>query len=124
MTSVSGVGVIDKTVAILDVLELAPCGLDELAALTGLNRATTHRLAVALEKHAFVARDHDGKFALGPRMRGTTLEQVARPVLEELRDRTGESTQLYVPRRGKRVCVVSIESPHGLRTIVPVGAVL
>jgi DNA-binding IclR family transcriptional regulator len=123
MTSVSGVGVIDKTVAILDILELAPCGLDELAALSGLSRATTHRLAVALEKHAFVGRDDDGRFVLGPRMRGTTLEQIARPVLEDLRDKTGESTQLYVPRRGMRVCVVSIESPHGLRTIVPVGAV-
>ncbi|MDQ3756805.1 MAG: IclR family transcriptional regulator [Actinomycetota bacterium] len=124
MTSVSGVGVVDKVVGILDTLELAPCSLEELVAYTGLNRATAHRLAVALEKHAFVGRDDDGRFVLGPRMTGRTLERVARPILEELRDRTGESTQLYVPRRGRRVCVVSIESPHGLRTIVPVGAVL
>ena len=124
MTSVSGVGVLDKAVAILDVLEVGPCTLDELAERARLNRATAHRLAVALEKHAFVGRDGDGRFVLGVRLTGTSLERVARPVLEDLRDRTGESTQLYVSRNGKRVCVVSIESPHGLRTIVPVGAVL
>jgi DNA-binding IclR family transcriptional regulator len=116
--------VLDKAVAILDALEGGPFALDELVARTGLSRATAHRLAVALERHAFVARDVDGRFLLGVRLTGTTLERVARPVLEELRDRTGESTQLYVPRNGKRVCVVSVESPHGLRTIVPVGAVL
>lgn len=125
MTSVSGVGVLDKAVVILDALEGGgPCSLEELVARTGLSRATAHRLAVALEKHAFVGRDGDGRFVVGVRLTGTTLERVARPVLEDLRDRTGESTQLYVPRRGKRVCVVAVESPHGLRTIVPVGAVL
>ena len=125
MTSVSGVGVLDKAVAILDVLESGgPRSLDELVERTGLSRATAHRLAVALEKHAFLGRDVDGRFVLGVRLTGTTLERVARPVLEDLRDRTGESTQLYVARHGKRVCVVAVESPHGLRTIVPVGAVL
>jgi DNA-binding IclR family transcriptional regulator len=125
MTSVSGVGVLDKAVAIVDALEGGgPCSLEELVERTGLSRATAHRLAVALEKHAFVGRDVDGRFVLGVRLTGTTLERVARPVLEDLRDRTGESTQLYVPRNGRRVCVLSVESPHGLRTIVPVGAVL
>ncbi|HEX2039518.1 MAG TPA: IclR family transcriptional regulator [Acidimicrobiales bacterium] len=117
-------GTLDKAVAILDVLEGGGCRLDELAALTGLNRATTHRLAVALEKHAFVMRDDEGRFVLGPRLTGTTLVAVARPVLEDLRDYTGESAQLYVARGGARVCVAASESPHGLRTIVPVGAVL
>jgi DNA-binding IclR family transcriptional regulator len=124
MSSVSGVGVLDKAVMILDALEGGPCSLDDLVSRTGLTRPTVHRLAVALEKHAFVGRDADGRFLLGVRLTGTTLERVARPVLEDLRDETGESTQLYVPRHDKRVCVVSIESPHGLRTIVPVGAVL
>jgi DNA-binding IclR family transcriptional regulator len=41
-----------------------------------------------------------------------------------LRDQTGESAQLYVPDGDTRVCLVSLESPHSLRTIVPVGAAL
>jgi DNA-binding IclR family transcriptional regulator len=117
-------GVIDKAVSILDALEAGPRGLNDLVEITGLSRATTHRLAVALERHRLVGRDEEGRFLLGPRLTGSTLEVAARPVLEDLRDRTGESAQLYVPRNGGRVCVVSIQSPHGLRTIVPVGAVL
>ncbi|HVF76270.1 MAG TPA: IclR family transcriptional regulator [Acidimicrobiales bacterium] len=124
MASVSGIGVIDKAVSILDALEGGPRTLVELVEATGLNRATAHRLAVALECHRLVGRDDDGRFVMGPRLIGSTLERVTRPILEDLRDQTGESVQLYVPRNGGRVCVVSIESPHGLRTIVPVGAVL
>src|SRR5690606_31812677 len=52
------------------------------------------------------------------------LPDAARPALEALRDDTGESVQLYVRDRDRRVCVVSLESPHGLRTIVPLGAAL
>jgi DNA-binding IclR family transcriptional regulator len=32
--------------------------------------------------------------------------------------------QLFVAEGGRRVCIVSLESPHSLRTIVPVGAAL
>jgi DNA-binding IclR family transcriptional regulator len=39
-----------------------------------------------------------------------------------LRDATGESAQLYVQDGDRRVCIASLESPHGLRTIVPMGA--
>jgi DNA-binding IclR family transcriptional regulator len=41
-----------------------------------------------------------------------------------LRDETGESAQLYVRSGDTRVCLASLESPHSLRTIVAVGAVL
>jgi DNA-binding IclR family transcriptional regulator len=41
-----------------------------------------------------------------------------------LRDVTGESTQLYVRSGDSRVCLVSLESPHSLRTIVAIGASL
>jgi DNA-binding IclR family transcriptional regulator len=52
------------------------------------------------------------------------LREAARPVLESLRDETGESVQLYVRQGDRRVCIESLESPHGLRTIVPLGASL
>lgn len=122
-TRLSGIGVLDKAVSILDALEDAPLGLAELAAATGVPRATAHRLALALEVHGFVARD-GGRFRLGRRVASRSLADAARPALEALRDTTGESVQLYVPRGDKRVCVVSLESPHSLRTIVPVGAAL
>jgi len=123
-TTISGIGVLDKAMALLDVLEQEPLSLQALTAATGLPRATVHRLASALEVHGLVARDDAGRFALGPRIATRPLADSARPALERLRDETGESVQLYVPRGNVRVCVVSLESPHGLRTIVPVGATL
>ena len=115
---------LDKAVAILDALEQGPLGLTELVGATGLSRATAHRLATALQGHDLVGRDAAGRFVLGPRLVRRSLEEAARPVLAALRDATGESAQLYVPRNGSRLCVVSLESPHSLRTIVPAGAVL
>jgi DNA-binding IclR family transcriptional regulator len=122
--SVSGIGVLDKAVAVLDALEPGPLSLAELVEATGLARATAYRLAAALEVHALVARDGDGRFVLGPRLSLVGLPLLARPALEQLRDATGESAQLYVRRGSRRLCVEALESPHGLRTIVPVGALL
>jgi DNA-binding IclR family transcriptional regulator len=122
--SVSGIGVLDKAVAVIDALEAGPRTLAELVHDTGLPRATTHRLAAALEVHGLVGRDGDGRFVLGPRLSMLGLPLLARPALETLRDATGESVQLYVRRGEQRLCVDALESPHGLRTIVPVGALL
>ena len=124
MGSLSGVGVLDKAFAVVDAVEPGPLSLSGLVAVTGLSRATAHRLAVALEAHGMVRRDGDGRFCLGPRLTGPSLAQLARPALERLRDETGESVQLYVRRGDRRHCVASLESPHGLRTIVAVGASL
>jgi DNA-binding IclR family transcriptional regulator len=131
-SSVSGVGVVDKAVTVLDALERGPCSLGELVEATGFSRATTHRLAVALEAHGLVRRDDDGRFALGVRLvalgraaaEGLPLSVAAQPALRALRDATGESVQLYVREGDRRVCIAALESPHGLRTIVPMGASL
>ena len=52
----------------------------------------------------------------------------ARPALVWLHEKTGESVQLYVIEPGnggqERRCILSLQSPHGLRWIVPEGALL
>jgi len=128
-TSISGIGVVDKTVLLLEALESGPMGLVALVEETGIPRATAHRLLRALEQHGLVDRA-GGAFVLGPALARmgsaalatSDLAESARPALEQLRDRTGESAQLYLRRGDVRVCVASLESPHSLRTIVPVGA--
>ena len=125
-------GVLDKAVTILGALERAPLGLAGLVDATGIPRPTAHRLARALEAHGLVRRDSEGRFALGMRLVALghaasgdlDVVEAARPVLERLRDDTGESVQLYVRDGDRRVCTMSLESPHGLRTIVPLGASL
>ena len=133
MDSVSNVGVVDKAVSVLRALERSgPAGLAELQAATGLPRATAHRLAVALEQHGLVRRDADGRFRLGLGLVGLgraaadgfPLAELARPALTGLRDDTGESVQLFVREHDGRRCVVSLQSAHGLRWIVPEGALL
>ena len=129
---VSGVGVLDKSVLIIEAVQEGARSLTELTAATGLSRATAHRLATALETHHLLRRSPDGGFALGWRLvalgraaeAGQGLIAAADPILRTLRDRTGESAQLYLRDGDHRVCVASSESPHGLRTIVSVGAVL
>lgn len=131
----SGVGVLDKSVAILALL--ADGGSATLAGVvegTGISRPTAHRLLSALESHGLVARQGGapGRYALGLRLLGwgekaaggAGFVEGARPVLEGLRDGIGESTQLYVREGDRRVCVASVERTTGLKTTVAVGAVM
>lgn len=123
---------LDKAVAVLRAVADEPRSLAALTAATGLPRATAHRLASALEIHGLLRRDADGRFDLGLEL--TTLGrlaaerfplvEIARPVLAELRDATGESVQLFVREGSARRCVLSLQSPHALRWIVPDGALL
>lgn len=132
MESLSGVGVIDKVAAVLAALREAPRDLAGLQSATGLPRATAHRLAQALEVHHLVRRDSEGRFCLGLELvalgRAANdqlgLAEVALPVLLRLRDDCGESVQLFVRDESMRRCVLSLQSPHGLRWIVPEGSLL
>lgn len=129
---ISDVGVLDKAMAVLAAIEGEPRTLAELVTATGISRATAHRLAVALEVHGMVRRDGDGRFLLGSRLlelgraaaSSWPLREAARDALRRLRDDTEESVQLFVREGDRRICVASLESPHGLRTIVPEGASL
>ncbi|HTL85771.1 MAG TPA: IclR family transcriptional regulator [Acidimicrobiia bacterium] len=128
---VSGVQVLDRAVAVLDAV--ANSGASSLADLvedTTLARPTAYRLAIALEQHGLLARDEDGRFVLGGRLRSwgslaaRGLPVAAQPVLAELAATTGESAQLYVRQGDRRVCVAVHERATGLRDTVPLGAVM
>lgn len=122
----------DKAVLILSFLSTdGPATLAGVVGRTGLARPTAYRLLSALEAHHLVAR-YEGRYSLGLRLLGwgnravvgAGLVEAARPVLEDLRDATGESTQLYVREGERRVCVAAVERATGLKTTVAVGAVL
>ncbi|MCG6500140.1 helix-turn-helix domain-containing protein, partial [Kitasatospora sp. A2-31] len=57
----SGVGVLDKTSLLLGVLADGPASLRTLSDVTGLSRATVHRLALALESIRLLTRDARGR---------------------------------------------------------------
>jgi DNA-binding IclR family transcriptional regulator len=133
MESVSSVGVLDKAVGLLRLVEVdGPQSLLELQASSGLPRATLHRLAVALESHGLLRRDRAGHFCLGLGLvalgaaasEAFPIAAIARPRLRALCEHTGESVQLYVREGDGRRAVVSLPSPHGLRWIVQEGSLL
>src|ERR1700712_2308974 len=124
----SGIGVLDKAVQVLRATTASPTGLAELCAVTGLPRATAHRLAVGLEVHGLLARDADGRWRPGPLLAVLAagspdlLVTAANEVLPRLRDRTGESVQLYRRDGLSRICIAAAEPVSGLRDTVPLGS--
>ncbi len=124
----SGIGVLDKAMAVLYAAAEQPCGLNELCTRTGLPRATAHRLAVGLETHRLLARDGNGLWRPGPALSelATTAQdpivEAATAILPRLREITGESVQLYRLDGHSRVAVAALEPASGLRDTVPVGA--
>lgn len=126
----TGVGTLDRAVAVLEAVERGARTFTGIAAATGIPRSTTHRLLRALEAHGYLV-SHDG-YRLGPRLLGLAaaarrdlpLRDLAHPALERLVRTTGESAQLYVRSGDVRVCIDAVESERELRTIVPVGASL
>ncbi|MEV0086271.1 IclR family transcriptional regulator [Saccharopolyspora sp. NPDC003752] len=126
----SGIGVLDKAVAVLQAVAAEPCGLAELCSRTGLPRATAHRLAVGLEVHRLLRRGSDGRWRPGAALAELAggavdpLLEAAATVLPKLRDVTGESVQLYRRDGMQRLCIATAEPPSGLRDTVPVGTAL
>ncbi len=123
----SGIGVLDKAVAVLRAVVESPCGLTELCERTGLPRATAHRLAAGLEVHRLLSRDDAGRWRPGMALAELSagaedpLLIAGRTVLPRLREITGESVQLYRREGLQRVCLAALEPAAGLRDTVPVG---
>jgi len=133
----TGVGVLDRCVALLDLLADGPRSLRSLADASKLPRPTVHRLLMALEAHRLVAREPSAggavtAFRLGPRLTELAavagpeldLAGLAGPVLDRLHRATGESVQLYVRSGDHRLCIAARDAGTGLRDSVPVGALL
>lgn len=120
----TGVGVLDKSVAIIDLIERTPMTMSEIAMALDANASTTHRLVTALGRHGFIRRDDNGRFHLGRRFAQSAVVDTAGPALESLRDRTGESTQLWVRRGEFRLCCLSFESRDALRVVLAVGSLI
>lgn len=132
MDIVTGVGVLDKAVAVLRAVSRTPLTLADVQVATGLPRATAHRLSAALIDHGLLRRDASGRYDLGADLAALgrvaaarfPLATLARPALERLRATTGETVQLYVPEGTHRRCVLALQSPHALQWVVPEGALL
>jgi DNA-binding IclR family transcriptional regulator len=107
--------------------EAGELGVTELGRRLGVHKATASRLAATLAEHGFVERDPVTEryrlgFALvalaGSATANLDLVRTARPVLEELAERTRETVNLGV-RSGDGV--VYLDQVSGARSIVSVS---
>jgi IclR family transcriptional regulator, KDG regulon repressor len=104
-------------------------GVSELARRLGLGKSAVHRLLATLAAEGLVAREPDGSyrlglvvFELGEAVRShMDLHAAAGPVLVELREQTGESSQVGVLDGDQVVYVDRLESSHSLRLMHEAG---
>ena len=126
----SGIKVLDRSVAIVRSVASGDKSLAALSEDTGLPRATTHRIATALEIHHILSRTEQGSRTIGPALAHFTagtppqLLTAAGPVMRELVETTGESAQLYELTGDTRTCIAAEEPESGLHNVVPVGSQL
>ena len=118
--SAARIQVIDRAAALLDAIARYPgaVSLKVLGAETGLHASTAHRILASLIDNGFVERDPAGHYRLGLRLLqlgvrlhgDVDLRAIASPVMEALRDRTGESVNLTI-REGDEVVYIEKATP-------------
>lgn len=124
---------VERVIALLSALGRAgrPLSASELSAAASLPRPTVYRLLQTLTGHGMIAAT-DGRFVIGPRvlwLAGQRLEQIelrtaGRPVLLELRDRTGETVHLGVLEQGQVVYIDKTEAPGPMRMASAIGKIM
>lgn len=110
--------------------EHADRGVSEVAQVTGLHKATTHRIMMTLLNGGFLERAPDGeRFRLGIRvvelglgaLRGLDLRRAAFPYMEQLVERFDETCDLGIFDRGRVLYVEVVHSKHSLTIAARIG---
>ncbi|MEH6640182.1 IclR family transcriptional regulator [Vreelandella glaciei] len=104
--------------------------LTELSQATGFYKSTILRLMASLEVFGFVVRDERGIYRIGPACarlsplagEGVRLEGLVRPVLEAVRDASGETASFYIRDGDERVCLYRENGRHEVRHHLEQGA--
>jgi IclR family acetate operon transcriptional repressor len=107
--------------------------LDEIAERAGLPRMTAYRMIRTMEAASYLVRDPvTSRYHLGPALLATTylsesyseLVKIARPYLEDLTAKTGESATLAVEVDGVAVSVFMVDTARPLKRELAVGRII
>jgi DNA-binding IclR family transcriptional regulator len=104
-------------------------GVNELARRIGVSPSTASRLLATLESAGLVQRDGTGPYRLGMHLvtladrvlARLDLQALARPVLVELMERTGETATLSLPGEHEAITVDSVPSRAGVVSMARLG---
>lgn len=130
--AMAGAQVVDRVVDILETFtQLGPeLGVSEISRALDLKKATAHRLLASLRRRGLVAQDPETRrYRLGMKlwelgsMATNHVEWIDRvkPFIQQLTERTGETTHLAVLSDGQVLYVDKVESAHSLRMPSQVG---
>ncbi|MCD5422461.1 IclR family transcriptional regulator [Rhodococcus pyridinivorans] len=124
--------VLGKITEILDSFSFSrpTMTLGQIQHVTGIPMSTVQRLAGNMTDQGLLDRVGD-EFRIGIRMaywaatatKDLDVLSVVQPVLNELRDTTGETTAFFRSERDLRVCVAIAETRHALRREMYVGKI-
>jgi len=131
MTSVKEINSVRNACVLLEVVaQHQPVGVSDLARTTGIDKSAAHRLAVTLHAAGWLDRTGDGRWRVAPhlihlvrRASEASLVAMMRPVLEQLRDDTGETVMLVAIEHDRLIVLDMVESRHALR-VSPSGPYL
>ena len=123
--------VLGKATQILDLVTSAErqSTLTEIAEQLRQPRSSVHRLLTELMALGLLMRRSNATYAAGPRLvhwgevaaHSIDLVEVARPRMEWLRDRLGESVHLYIREREHRICIAAVDGHYELRHFTEIG---
>ena len=128
----NGIQVIARAAAILRILKDRRTGLSlgQIAAESGLARSTVQRITGALAAERLVINDpNGGGLRLGPELAALAegvrynIVERFRPILNEITQETGETTDLAVLNGEGMIFIDQVPGLHRLRTVSSVGDV-
>src|SRR5919108_4956401 len=123
--------------ALLTALDLLDCfaldeelGVSEIARRLGVAKSTAHRILTTLCARGLTERNPEtGRYRLGLHLyelgqiaiNRVKLRQAAFPLLEELRQRTGDTIHLSVPDGAEMVYLERLQTLRGMQLVTPFG---
>ena len=121
----STIRVVDRTLAILEIIARHPqgVGVNAIARIADLPNSTVSRILLTVEQWEAVARTEDNLFQIGPgliRLVGQqsfaqNLTALARPIMQDIAEVTGEAIALCVLDNLQTCCLDHVQSSQTIR---------
>lgn len=127
MSEISSTG--DQMLTILEVVaRRGPVTTAQVTAICSINRTVAYRLLTTLNNRSYVVKTKDG-YVLGPAVASllynqpTQLRELARPIMKDLSQKTGETVVLHeLDGDSSIVSDQIVGEKHFLRVEIPIGS--
>ena len=110
-------------------LDKASFSIKEICDQLNFNVSTTYRILCTLEEYGYVSRLQNKNYVLGTQAlylsaiytQSNHLEQI-RPIVDQIRDISGETTSFFVEEDDKRICLYRAHSRDEVRHNIEQGS--